>query len=215
MDFVGPTVADDIRRAIWRYGPEAVKAAVKEATKEPRGRTPEPDWPELVEEFKADARRWLEREDRFVGRSNYAIARDFAERKPGHDQGSTRRRIERKLKKEPYGRRWWAFLFAEQISKTEQPYEAYLRTLERLTQLSEEGASSSEGWRLDRARALINEYKSQFGELPQPDRTFAAIQREMQPDPLDFAAKPHPGGTLASLSIKYEITSGPDGQRAR
>lgn len=197
MAFVGPTVADDIRRAIWRYGPEAVKAAVKEATKEPRGRKQESDWPELIEEYKADARKLIEGEDPFSSRSNYAIAQGFAESKPGHNPASTRTRIKRKLSKEPHDRRWWVFMFAEQISKNEQRYETYLRTLDRLAQLSEEDASISWRRELERARSLINEYETQFGELPRAERTFAAIERFTQPDAPDFAVKPQPDGMPA------------------
>ena len=38
FDLVGPTVDDDIRRIIARYGTEAVKQAVKRVTKPKRGR---------------------------------------------------------------------------------------------------------------------------------------------------------------------------------
>src|SRR3546814_15104128 len=43
MDLIGPTVDDDTRRAIARYGADAVKVAVKNATKAKRGRKKEPD----------------------------------------------------------------------------------------------------------------------------------------------------------------------------
>src|SRR3546814_4577745 len=47
MDIIGPTVDDDIRRAIARYGADDVKEAVKNATKAKGGGKKEPAWTEL------------------------------------------------------------------------------------------------------------------------------------------------------------------------
>lgn len=97
FDLVGPTVDDDIRRIIARYGTEAVKQAVKRVTKPKRGRKPEKDWPELREVIESDARDWLAGGDPFSSRSNYSIAKDFADKNPGHSHPATMKRIERKL----------------------------------------------------------------------------------------------------------------------
>src|SRR3546814_11429091 len=97
MDLIGPTVDDDIRRAIARYGADAVKVAVKNATKAKRGRKKEPDWPELREIMEADAREWLAGNEPFTTRSNYSIEKELPARNPGHTLVSTQNLIERKL----------------------------------------------------------------------------------------------------------------------
>src|SRR3546814_19179799 len=75
MDLIGPTVADDIRRAIARCGADAVKVAVKNATKAKRGRKKEADWPELRELMEADASEGLAGKDPFDPRSRSAERR--------------------------------------------------------------------------------------------------------------------------------------------
>src|SRR3546814_20858378 len=121
MDLIGPTVDDDIRRAIARYGADAVKVAVKNATKAKRGRKKEPDWPELREIMEADAREWLAGNDTFTTRSNYSIAKELSERNPGHSIVSTHKRIERKLSRVPSHSRRVALFWAEILSRNPGP----------------------------------------------------------------------------------------------
>src|SRR3546814_11670708 len=113
MDLIGPTVDDDIRRAIARYGADDVKVAVKNATKAKRGRKKEPDWPEPREIMEADAREWLAGNDPFTTRSNYSIAKEIAESNLGHSIVSTNKRIERNHYRGQYNRRWLALVRAE------------------------------------------------------------------------------------------------------
>jgi len=179
-DLVGPTVDDDIRRAISRYGAEAVKQAVKEATKARRGRKREPDWPELRDVIHADALEWLVGGDPFAGRSNYAIAKNFAERNPGHSAISTHKRIERKLSRGPYDRRWFTLVTAENLSRDRYPYTVHLRALEALGDLPE--GTSPEMWRssLSRARATIADYEAREGKPPNAASTFTEIEEAVR-----------------------------------
>jgi hypothetical protein len=200
-DLVGPTADDDIRRAIHRYGAEAVKAAVKEATKAKRGRRREPDWPELRDVIHADALEWLAGGDPFAVRSNYAIAKDFAERNPGHSVVSTHKRIERKLSKGPYDRRWFTLVTAENLSREAFPYSAHLRALEALAELPEDAAPDL--WRssLDRARATLADYGAREGKLPPEDMTFRRLEEAVQKGGLAaLIAPPKPGGMFGLRS---------------
>lgn len=180
LDLIGPTVDDDIRRAIWRYGAEAVKAAVKEATKAKRGRKREPDWPELRDVINADALEWLAGGDPFAARSNYAIAKDFAERNPGHSIVSTHKRVERKLSKGPFDRRWFTLMMAENISRDGSPYVAHLRVLQALAEMPE--GTRPQVWQesLDRARATVADYQVREGHPPPADMPFSEIEEAVK-----------------------------------
>lgn len=201
MDLVGPTVDDDIRRAIWRYGADAVKKAVKEATKAKRGRKREPDWTELREIIEADARDWLAGYDPFATRSNYAIAKEISERSPGHSVVSTHKRIERKLSRGPFDRRWYTLMSAQQQSKDAGPYMGHLLALKALSKLPE---SASPGiWKpvLDRALATINDYKSRENSLPPEEMTFREVEEAVQKGGLAaLIAPPQPRGLFGGRS---------------
>jgi len=84
LDLVGPTVDEDIRRAIARYGKDAVQKAIKRRPGAKPGRPSENDWAELDEDLKQDARLWLDGHDPFAERSSYSIAKRFAKKHPGH-----------------------------------------------------------------------------------------------------------------------------------
>jgi hypothetical protein len=211
MDLVGPTIHDDIRRAIQRYGAEVVKGAVKEATKAKRGRPREPDWPELREVIRADALEWLAGRDPFTARSNYAIAKEFAQRKPGHYQASTHKRIERKLSRGPHDRRWFTLVMAENLSRDGFPYTAHLRAIDAVASLP--GMKSAETWRwmLDRARSTIADYEAREGKPPDPTMSFAEVDEAVRKGGLAaLVAPPKPVGLfgLASLSPPASPNSG-------
>jgi hypothetical protein len=166
-DLVGPTVDDDIGRAIRRYGAEAVKLAIKKQTKAKKGRKPEKDWPELRDIIEADARDWLNGKDPLQTRSNYSIAQDFARRNPGHSAVSTHQRIERKLKKKPHDRRWFMLLTAESLSRDGVPYSQHMRALEALAALTPENGGHRV-WQisLENAKNDIADYQKKTGEYP-------------------------------------------------
>jgi hypothetical protein len=200
MDLVGPTVDDDIRRAIWRYGAEAVKAAVKEATKAKRGRKREPDWSELREIIESDARDWLAGKDPFAARSNYAIAKEFSERFPGHSVISTHKRIERKLSRGPHDRRWFTLVSAENQSRDVGPYHAHLRALEALSQLPD--PSYPDLWRssLDRACATVADYEAREGTPPPHEMTFREVEEAVKSKGLNaLIAPPKRRGLFGAL----------------
>jgi hypothetical protein len=207
MDLVGPTAADDIRRAIWRYGADAVKAAVKEATKGKRGRPREPDWVELSDVFKEDAREWLAGADPFTTRTNYAIAKEFAQRNPGHSMVSTYKRIERKLSRGPYDRRWFGLVTAENISRDGFPYSAHVRALEALASLADAGFSDV--WRrsLERALSTIADYEARHGEPPEPAMSFKDIDEAVQRAALAALLAPPKRTGLFSLASLVPIAS--------
>lgn len=165
FDLVGPTVDDDIRRAINRYGAQAVKDAVKRLTsvKAKRGRKPIKDWPELASVWKADAKIWLEGGDPFAKRANYSIAQDYAAQNPGQSSEATFRRIMRKLAK---SRVATTLMYAFPIGETEYPYKAHLKTLRTLAELR---GQHEDLWvkLLEDAERYIDEYTQKFGPIPE------------------------------------------------
>lgn len=177
-DLVGPTAEDDISRAIARYGTDAVKAAVKTLTKPKRGRKRENDWSELSDVIEADARRWLAGGDPFTERTNYSIARDFAKKNPGHNSISTYKRIERKLGKRPYDRRWFTLVTAEALSRDGVPYAQHIRALQALEQLESGGKSSVWPGILKLARLAISDYERKFGELPPATMSMKEVEEK-------------------------------------
>src|SRR3546814_9262509 len=87
--------------------------------------------------MEADAREWLAGNDPFTTRSNYSIAKELSERNPGHSIVSTHKRIERKLSRGPYNRRWFALVWAENLSRNQGPHGAHIRALGALSDLPE------------------------------------------------------------------------------
>ena len=200
-DLVGPTVDDDIRRAVQRYGAEAVKAAVKEATKAKRGRPREPDWPELRDVIHADALEWLAGGNPFATRSNYAIAKEFAERNPGQSVISTHKRIERKLSRGSYDRRWFTLITAENLSRDGFPYAAHLRALEAVANLPD--PKTAEVWRrsLEMARSTIADYEAREGKPPSESMSFKEIEEAVRKGGMAaLIAPPKPGGLFGLAS---------------
>ncbi|WP_324740129.1 hypothetical protein U8326_10140 [Tsuneonella sp. CC-YZS046] len=173
-DLVGPTAEADIRRAIARYGDAAVKAAVKNLTKPKRGRKQERDWPELREYIEKDAREWLAGGDPFKTRTNYSIAQDFAAKNPGHGAVSTHKRIERKLAKKPYDRRWFVLVTAMHLSRDSLPHAQHIRALEELAQLNASAGIWQEA--LELAQSDIADYQAKTGGPPQASLSMKEIQ---------------------------------------
>lgn len=137
MELARPTVDDDVTRLVRAHGFEAVKEALdKQAPRKKRGPPKEPVWPELHRLFIAeDARTWLEGGDPFVERTNYAIAKGYADLHPGHSHPATMKKIERRLKEQPYGRPWQTLVSAMEQSRDAYPYASHIRTLEALAEL--------------------------------------------------------------------------------
>jgi len=173
-DLAGPTVHDDIRRAINRYGVAAVRAAVKELAKPKRGRPKINDWKELAPVFKAEAEEWLSGGDPIAARSNYSIAKAFAEANPGQSPISTHQRVERKLAKKPYGRRWFMLVTAMEKSEHHYPYGLYIRALEELAALDDGHPT----WKaaLKWARSDVADYTAKVGNPPPSEATIAEVR---------------------------------------
>jgi hypothetical protein len=190
LELVGPTVDDDIRRAITRYGKDAVKEAVKRQTTSKRGRKPEKDWPELREAIEADARDWLEGGDPFATRSNYSMAKDFADRNPGHSYPATMQRIERKLAK---NRAWMTFATAMNLSRDDYPHAAHIRALEALA-----GAHPIWTDLLENAKSEIADYEARNGEPPPAHLSMKDI-KDAAINALNSPFKPNALGGLLGL----------------
>jgi hypothetical protein len=194
LELVGPTVDDDIRRAITRYGKDAVKEAVKRQTTSKRGRKPEKDWPELREQIDADARDWLQGGDPFATRSNYSMAKDFADRNPGHSYPATMQRIERKLAK---SRAWVTFATAMNLSRDDYPHAAHIRALEALSQTDVHPVWAD---LLENAKSELADYEARNGEPPPAHLSMKDI-KDASLNALNSPLKPNSLGGLLGAAI--------------
>ncbi|MPT49245.1 MAG: hypothetical protein E2598_12650 [Sphingobium sp.] len=192
-DLVGPTVDDDVRRAIDRYGAEAVKEAVKLQTKRKVGRKPEADWPELHRVLQEDARKWLDGEDPFSERSNYSIAKDYAAQNPGQSCPATHRRILQKLSER---RVCLTIIHAWLISETDYPYQTHLRALGELGTF--EGWADRAAVMLKEAHANIADYTAKNGR-PEDNMTIKEIEKGARMALADIIALER--GILSSLAF--------------
>ena len=162
-DLVGPTVDDDFRRLIARYGMAAVKDATARLTKAKRGRKALRDWADLMPWIEDDAKAWLEGRDPFAERSPYAIAKAYADGIGGVYHASIMQRAERKLRQKQYGRSWYVFVRAMEMSLDGYPYAAHICALEALSQ-----HDARPVWQkaLARFRADIADYVAKWGAPP-------------------------------------------------
>lgn len=86
------------------------------------------------------------------------MAKDFADRNPGHSYAATMQRIERKLAK---NRAWMTFATAMNLSRDDYPHAAPIRALEALT-----GAHPIWTDLLENAKSEISDYEARNGEPP-------------------------------------------------
>ena len=171
LDFVGPSVDDDMRRLIRRYGVEAAQIALRKQTAGKPGRPHEKDWQLLAKIIREDAEYWLDGGDPFKMRPNAAIARNFADEHPGQSPDSTIKRIKLKLSR---SRRYVTFCEAERLAR-KLPHGQYLRALNALMSAGKYTSLWSEhGYR---TLAAITEYTAKFGE-PSPDMTIRQLETE-------------------------------------
>lgn len=160
LDAHGKAAEEAVRVAIARYGVEAVKAAVQRLTKPKLGRKPVKDWPELRQFIEADARAFLAGGDPFTARTNYSIAKAFADQNPGHSHPGTMKRIMRKLDER---RVWTTLVVAENMSRQDYPLSDHFRVLQALCRLEPE--KSWQIWHSE-AEALVRKYEHMFGSKP-------------------------------------------------
>ena len=173
FDLVGPIVDDDIRRAINRYGREAVKDAIKRLAKPRRGRPKINDWRELLHVGEADAREWLEGGDPIAARSNYSVAKKFAHANPGQSAISTHQRIERKLRQKPNGRLWYLLVSAENLSRDNYSWKQRIRVLEALSEVDSHPVWSNF---LESAKSDVADYEAKKGEPPADALTMKQVE---------------------------------------
>jgi len=166
---IGPTVFDDIDRAIQRYGLEAVKHAVKTRAKRKIGRTQDNDWPIIYPNLSEDAKIWLEGRDPTKVKSNYSIAKLISEAHPGQSVVATHKKIARKLKK------WRKILYlGEAVSLSlDFPYPLHIKALRELT---EHGLASEIYKKMaDEAEKALADYTS-MREPPPQDWTIVQVR---------------------------------------
>jgi len=199
MDFVGPTADDDIRRAINRYGADAVKAAIKRQTKAKIGRPKLNDWKELAPIIEEHADLWLKGEDPFAAYSNYSIAKNYAAANPGQSAIATHKRIERKLKASRHGRKWFTLVLAFERSKDAYPHPTHIRALEELCELDPQFPAWS--WHLDQIQGSIADYERLHGEPPPAHLTATQVEEgsKVVNALLDYGKSPRPGGLFGLL----------------
>jgi hypothetical protein len=154
---------DEVRRLINRYGAKSTKEALKRlSNRKPRAKL-KGDWRLLDGYLKADARRWLEGADPFKERSDYSIAKWFAETHPDKNVEfeSTFRRIKRRLSKD---RRYYTLVEAFWLSAGGYPYQMQLKVLRELSS----GARSKASWQraLRMAEGTLAKYQAIAGPPP-------------------------------------------------
>ncbi|MEO6152122.1 MAG: hypothetical protein ABIT09_07075 [Croceibacterium sp.] len=161
FDLVGPTLDDDVRRLIGRYGGAEVKLAVKRQTAGKRGRVPVSDWPELLDVLREDARNWLEGGPLLRARSNRSIALGFAADVEEHNREAIYARLMRKLRER---RHYYALVDAEHISYSEYPHGENLRTIRALRDY---GIMRDRWFQLlGHRESSLMDYKRKLGEPP-------------------------------------------------
>jgi hypothetical protein len=88
-DLVGPTVDDDIRRIIQRYGAEAAVEAIERQTRRKPGMPTKGDWKVLHKIVQEDARLWLAGGNPFMRGADHSVATWFAEAHPDENVQSS------------------------------------------------------------------------------------------------------------------------------
>src|SRR4051812_13080758 len=121
-------VENEMRRLIRRFGVQLTKDALNRYLDHKPGTKLKGDWKILGEFLKADAHRWLEGGDPFNERTDYSIAKWFAENFPDKNVefDSTLRRIKKRLSKD---RRYYTLVEAVWVSEAGHPYQLHLKAL--------------------------------------------------------------------------------------
>lgn len=190
LGLIGPTVDDDIRRAIQRYGQAAVIDAVKQQSKAKRGRRKIPDWVELQPYIEEDSRIWLEGGDPFSARTDYAIAKAQADANPGHNHAATMQRLERKLRSKRFSRKWFVFVTAMEMSRETFPYKRHIAAIVALRDLEPQGHW---GLSLELAEGRIADFERVNGP-PADELTMVEIEKGSSPMSLGaFVSPPRRG----------------------
>jgi hypothetical protein len=174
LDLIGPTVDDDIRRAIHRYGPAAVKASIARLARKKPGPHKDEDWRILDEQFlKEDASHWLDGGNPFQRGADHSAAKWFEEHHPDENvqPGSVKKRIYRKLKKH---RRYYVLVNAYWMSEAIGSYQRHLDTLRALSNASKTNAV----WHsvLYNAESVLRDYKIKLRRAPPSEMTMREVE---------------------------------------
>lgn len=175
---LGPTVEDDVRRAIQRYGLEEVEAAVKRIGKRRAGRRQIDDMAELRPIFEKDANEWLQGGDPFKWQTNYAIAQDKAKNLKVHQQPAAIDRVERKLRTKPFDRKWHTLVAAWNISFSMYPFALHMRVLAELANIDPEWLWSEH---INDAELLLAAYMRKMGQRPPEKLTMEQVKEALSP----------------------------------
>jgi len=204
LDFLASNVDEAIRRAIAQYGAEAVKKAVEQQTKAKRGRPSDPDWLLLRPTFELDAREWLNDVIPQKNRTNYRIAKDFADKEKGHSYPATLRRIQQKLK----NKRILFYLFeAVLLSREGYSYKKHLKALEAFAEINPFPSNE-----LEIAQKVVAGFELRFGKYPADNMSIVEIQRAVLPaldaGPTSYFSDPPKGlGALADYRQQVPIST--------
>lgn len=174
--YLGGPLDEQMSSLVSKFGADAVRSAAKQATAKRRGRRPEKDWVSLKPWVNLDADDWLNGRDPFAKRSNYAVAKAFAEQFPGHNPFATKERIERKLREK---RRWFMLAIAMERSKVDFPAELHLRTLRELAELNTHPVWAQV---YENALGRLVRYREKFGD-PGPAKSFEQLDAELNAQP--------------------------------
>ncbi len=198
LDISGPSVDDDIRRLIRRYGAENVREAIKRQTAGKRGRIPNADWSELGDVLREDARRWLDGGTAVATRSNRSIAQEFAAKHREQSAEATYRRIMGKLSKR---RRYYTLVEAVWLSQDQFPHMEHLRAVRELVAIG----IRRDLWHgfLRFHEAALADYKTKFRDPP-ADMTMQELLAEAA-KPITPTSHPHTGNVLQVLCLKERL----------
>ena len=162
----------ELERLARFYGASKVKAAAAKLRRERRGRKEEADFIHLAHVFSQDAKDWLDGLDPFTMRRNYAIAKEFSQKHPGHSAAATHRRLMGKLAKR---RRHYCFIAAVQQAKSGRPIPDLLRAMTALLQ-SEPIWATRIDYDLRRIEENSRRYKELTGQDVPQDFTFDKLE---------------------------------------
>jgi hypothetical protein len=129
------------------------------------------------------------------------MAKDFADRNPGHSYPATMQRIERKLAK---NRVWMTLATAMNLSDDGYPHAAHIRALEAL---SSQGSHPVWVKLVEEARAELADYEARNGAPPPADLSMKEI-KEAAISALRSNEKPSTLGGLLGLLPSFVPNSG-------
>lgn len=188
LDLTGPSVDDDVRRAIRRYGAAAVKESIQRLARKKPGPHKHVDWRILEKFLKEDARLWLDGGNPFRRGADHSIAKWFEENHPGENvqSGSVYKRIYRKLRKH---RRHYVLVEAFRLSEANYPYQRHLDTLRELTSSSASDAIWHDA--LFNAESIVRDYSIKLRRAPPTNMTMPEVEDAAAKAVIAASATPH------------------------